>query len=888
MDLDRTQVQSPADRVKAQDLSLRKTQPPAKVPGYDPERLLGEGAYGEVWVATERNTGRKVAVKFYTHRGGMDWSLLKREVEKLAFLSADRYVIQLIEVGWDSDPPYYVMEYLGHGSLEERLNEQGALPTDEAIGLFREVATGLMHAHGKGVLHCDLKPANVLLDQDSRPRLCDFGQARLSDDQTPSLGTLFYMAPEQANLKQAVPDARWDVYALGAVFYCMLTGEPPYRSDDNVKRLESANTLEERLTAYRQTLENAPKPAEHRKVGGVNRFLADIIDRCLATQPGRRYANVQALLTDLDEWQRRWTRRPVLILGTVVPLVLLGLMAIFGWKAFDSTMNLAAEGLTLRTNELHQLAATYAAPAVEAKIHKRWGALNSAAEELGTVAAAQADAGDKQPGKTNEKGKPVEKGTAKPGPKTTESPKPGEKAAKVGSPAKKTAEPSAFVASAGEGLRQASFADPTRAAVAQLSRLQRALEGAKEALKESHKSAPNPSEAIERELNEEGGYDRILAQANPKTFPDELERKHAHDVILNWKALQEWLKVLRIKFQAEGLSSTSWFITNDHGDQLARDPLDIDTLFKNYRTRDYFQGRGRDLEKDEAQNVKPIEAPHLSHVFKSEATHQPMVAFSVPIRVRVTVKNEAGEEEEKIVTAGILAMGVEFGEFSELQHDNDAIITSLIDARVDNQKAFGGKRGGLLEHPLLRRFREEHRTMNERFYVNEDIRREVLLLTQPEGGAPASEVQLNGKKVLNDYEDPVSRPAADGTIDEACREYAGRWMAAMKPVVVNSRQTGWVVVVQERESDALAPANDLRRELGRQAIVAVVVVVLTLAGIWGFAWLTMQGHTRSKFVNALRRRVGLTGGRGTASTTSGSGRTARRPGKTPTSRSAGR
>jgi len=157
--------------VVLQDLSLRKTQPPAKVPGYDPERLLGEGAYGEVWVATERNTGRKVAVKFYTRRGGLDWSLLKREVEKLAFLSADRYVIQLIEVGWDSDPPYYVMEYLGHGSLEERLNEQGALPTDEAIGLFREVATGLMHAHGKGVLHCDLKPANVLVSDDGQPML---------------------------------------------------------------------------------------------------------------------------------------------------------------------------------------------------------------------------------------------------------------------------------------------------------------------------------------------------------------------------------------------------------------------------------------------------------------------------------------------------------------------------------------------------------------------------------------------------------------------------------------------------------------------------------------------------------------------------------------------
>ena len=62
-----------------------------------------------------------MAIKFYTHRGGLDWSLLSREVEKLAFLSADRYVVQLLEVGWDAEPPYYVMEYMEHGSLEDLL-----------------------------------------------------------------------------------------------------------------------------------------------------------------------------------------------------------------------------------------------------------------------------------------------------------------------------------------------------------------------------------------------------------------------------------------------------------------------------------------------------------------------------------------------------------------------------------------------------------------------------------------------------------------------------------------------------------------------------------------------------------------------------------------------
>ena len=142
-----------------------------------------------------------------------------REVEKLVFLSADRYVVQLLDVGWDADPPYYVMEYVENGSLDDLLCSGTARSASaEAVEMFREIAVGLAHAHGKGVLHCDLKPANILLDQDHRPRLADFGQSRLSHEQKPALGTLFYMAPEQADL-EAVPDVRWDVYALGAILY---------------------------------------------------------------------------------------------------------------------------------------------------------------------------------------------------------------------------------------------------------------------------------------------------------------------------------------------------------------------------------------------------------------------------------------------------------------------------------------------------------------------------------------------------------------------------------------------------------------------------------------------------------------------------------------------
>ena len=219
---DPTLVQNADDRQQSLARSLERLRPPTHVPGHEPIRFLGAGAYGEVWLAVERNTGRQVAIKFYTHRGGIDWTLLSREVEKLSFLFADRYVVQLIDVGWDADPPYYIMEYLERGSLADRL-KQGPMRTDEAVAMFHDIAVGLVHAHDKGVLHCDLKPANVLLDQDDKPRLADFGQSRLTHEQTPSLGTLFFMAPEQADLS-AVPEARWDVYALGSLLYAMLTG----------------------------------------------------------------------------------------------------------------------------------------------------------------------------------------------------------------------------------------------------------------------------------------------------------------------------------------------------------------------------------------------------------------------------------------------------------------------------------------------------------------------------------------------------------------------------------------------------------------------------------------------------------------------------------------
>ncbi|MEN6458147.1 MAG: serine/threonine protein kinase [Thermoguttaceae bacterium] len=370
MSSDATEVQGDQERRRAAEMSLKRGYPPTQVPGYEPERFLGIGAYGEVWVAREKNTGRRVAIKFYAHCGGLDWSLLSREVEKLAFLFADRYVVQLVGVGWDANPPYYIMEYLEKGSLADRI-AQGPLRADEAVVLLRDVAIGLVHAHGKGVLHCDLKPANVLLDQDGKPRLADFGQSRLSTEQAPALGTMFYMAPEQADL-EAMPDARWDVYALGALLYCMLTGEPPHRSGATVNMFERTPDLAERLLHYRQAIEQSAPAMGRRRRRGVDKMLAAIVDRCLAPNPNDRYPNVQAVLDALDDRAARRARRPTMILGAVGPALLLAVVSWFAWQGFHAAVRQSDAALTAEALKSNGFAAQFAARNVGYELERRF------------------------------------------------------------------------------------------------------------------------------------------------------------------------------------------------------------------------------------------------------------------------------------------------------------------------------------------------------------------------------------------------------------------------------------------------------------------------------------------------------------------------------------
>ncbi|HET6422497.1 MAG TPA: serine/threonine protein kinase [Planctomycetaceae bacterium] len=369
MTLTETLQQDEDARQFAAAMSLPGEAPPAVVPGYQIVRRVGSGKYGSVWLAREQNTGKHVAIKFYLHRRGVDWNLLSREVEKLATLYTSRHIVRLVAVGWDHDPPYYVMEYLENGSLAQKL-EQGPLAVPEAVRMATRVSQALVHAHGSGILHCDLKPANVLLDADWEPRLCDFGQSRLLEEDRPALGTLFYMAPEQADLK-AVPDARWDVYALGALLYHMLCGEPPYRTEAAERELQQLPNLEARLAMYRQIVTTHPRPTKHRQMSGVDGLLADIVDHCLAIDPQRRFSNAQAVLDRLIARERQRARRPLIVMGLVLPFLLTLSLLPFALDALRDAVTTSRSNIVRRALESDALSANLLSTALDQELQRR-------------------------------------------------------------------------------------------------------------------------------------------------------------------------------------------------------------------------------------------------------------------------------------------------------------------------------------------------------------------------------------------------------------------------------------------------------------------------------------------------------------------------------------
>jgi serine/threonine-protein kinase len=248
-------------------------------------REIGRGGFGVVYEAFDRQLGRSVAFKTLRpgrtgHELSADWIL--REAEAVARLDHP-VIVTLYDVGRCDSGPYLVEEMLRGETLEQRLRA-GPLPAREVVGMGLEVARGLAHAHGRGVLHRDLKPGNVLLTEDGRVKLLDFGLAHLLGTRgLPGTGTPAYMAPEQLRGEETGPAA--DVFALGATLFEALAGRAAFE----VKEGRSAS------------LDPGPPPALPE---GTPPMLAALIGRCLARDPRMRPANGPAVAEDLLAVQR--------------------------------------------------------------------------------------------------------------------------------------------------------------------------------------------------------------------------------------------------------------------------------------------------------------------------------------------------------------------------------------------------------------------------------------------------------------------------------------------------------------------------------------------------------------------------------------------------------
>ncbi len=192
--------------------------------------LGGGGAMGSVWLAHDRKLERDVAVKLLAKDA--DRARFDREAHAVAGLSHPN-ICQLYDYGQSEHNPYMVLEYLPGGTLEERLAGGRALPDEQTLRIANDVASGLAHAHERGLVHRDLKPANILFDGEGRAKIADFGIARIAGGRALTaagtvLGTAAYLPPEQAEGERATPAS--DVYSFGVILFRMLTGRTPFVS----------------------------------------------------------------------------------------------------------------------------------------------------------------------------------------------------------------------------------------------------------------------------------------------------------------------------------------------------------------------------------------------------------------------------------------------------------------------------------------------------------------------------------------------------------------------------------------------------------------------------------------------------------------------------------
>ena len=273
------------------------TQPSSSMIGtvlserYRLEAKLGSGGMSTVYLARDDTLDRAVAVKVMHREMSEQEDQLQRfrqEARAVAKLSHPN-VVSVIDAGEDGGHPYIVFEYIKEKTLKQRIGRLGALDTQEAIAYAIEVARGLSVAHARNMVHRDIKPQNVLIDEEGRAKLTDFGISRQLEQAGVTatgrvLGTTDYVAPEQA-MGHAV-DPRSDIYSLGVVLYEMLVGQVPFHADSQVG------------VAMKHVNEELPDVQRRRPE--VSAAVALVVERATAKDPAERYQTIGEMVDDLE------------------------------------------------------------------------------------------------------------------------------------------------------------------------------------------------------------------------------------------------------------------------------------------------------------------------------------------------------------------------------------------------------------------------------------------------------------------------------------------------------------------------------------------------------------------------------------------------------------
>jgi hypothetical protein len=281
--------------------SIEAIAPPPLIPGYDILEPLGHGGMSTVWLAHQRSTGRKLALKLvapWLFASRQHRARFEREV-RLASRLEHPHIARVYDGGSAaSGVCFYAMEWIEGLHLDQYIKKHG-LDTPAILRLMREVCLAVQHAHQKGIIHRDLKPSNILIDRDGHPHVLDFGLARALDEAASDritltqegqlAGTLAFMSPEQASGRSELLDVRTDVYGLGATLYLLLTGRSAH------------DTTGPRDQALRRIAEQEPRrPRQLRK--DLDGELESLILRALAHEVESRYPSAGEFAADIDRY----------------------------------------------------------------------------------------------------------------------------------------------------------------------------------------------------------------------------------------------------------------------------------------------------------------------------------------------------------------------------------------------------------------------------------------------------------------------------------------------------------------------------------------------------------------------------------------------------------